>query len=991
MDYRAPFIKAEKTGGTPRLPAAIWPLAFVAVLLAPIVVAGPCCGQWCLALLYSVVGSLALLAICVASLFSARLARTLPVLTQPLTRLALLVAGTTVLIAPVVMHSGLHPDDGAQGGLETSILITLLDAVYAAIKTIGLDMSLEEWIGGTRMPSDLPVWVAYFHAMLLIAYAVGSPLAAVFAAFDAVVNGVSGARIRFWSWRKSCSSTSSEIYVFHELDENGATLARDIIHTRKNGLPLIIFANVGDMEASRDDTLMEGLQDYAHGKAFLLFTSLPAEIVPTKLSKCAVDKCTIRYFVISENSITNIQTALQLWDFVFTLLWNKTWDIYGRLNGAQAGDHAQSCAQIVKAILWGAKNNEGKGKDPKSEPAIVSAAFDEVVELGTRMSIHCLYAHPDDGAILDNLANRSVDDIVSHIEETARSQELVDGIRGLAGCLRSLVEIRLLSQTQIAIYDLFERHPLYEPLDPIDLVARLEGDGEDGRGRKSMPVLSRQLLTVLILGCGTYGMEALKAAFWLGRFAGTQLKIVVVEQADVRAKMERLYVECPGLMTERVYEENLDGPRNGKWSITDRGNTATVRFCEMDVFGLGMQDLVAGRPVSAMWYTIDGGEPSIREDVVPLVSDDDHLYCVVCLNDDGTGLNAALDLQRSLTLRKLRATDVHPSSVAAREGDRVPIALRVRSEETLSSGQVGKHGLQSTLWGLGFKLRPFGSLSSIFTYELIAQDALEERALQTNAAYSKAHYEYPSYDEGRMGYYGLPEVHRLSNRASVLCIPNRLWMLGLNDEHVDVVAYQRALTLGEDSEGDEIFRKALVLPKIVDGKTVVPSGDWKLAPADDELFRRRWPLLAYVGDLEHVRWTAFYRSLGWRDIISAMDSTNADLLRLGTEGDPLVVSHFSEIERIGKAIELKGGRQHVDLKLHYYLCDSIDELGLRGVDRGDHPFAYDRIIVWLSADIMNCTVCQKPDEQSACARRCPAARRWHALAGRYSISRRTRS
>lgn len=112
-------------------------------------------------------------------------------------------------------------------------------------------------------------------------------MAAVFAAFDAVMSGLSDLRIAYLSLRESLGSKEKEIYVFHELDEHGYTLARDILRRRKKELPLLIFANVGDAEANRDETLMEDLMDYAKGKGYMVFTSLPAESVPFKLARRA--------------------------------------------------------------------------------------------------------------------------------------------------------------------------------------------------------------------------------------------------------------------------------------------------------------------------------------------------------------------------------------------------------------------------------------------------------------------------------------------------------------------------------------------------------------------------------------------------------------------------------------------------------------------------------------------------------------------------------
>ena len=112
---------------------------------------------------------------------------------------------------------------------------------------------------------------------------------------------------------------------------------------------------------------------------------------------------------------------------------------------------------------------------------------------------------------------------------------------------------------------------------------------------------------------------------------------------------------------------------------------------------------------------------------------------------------------------------------------------------------------------------------------------------------------------------------------------------------------------------------------------------------------------AYVADLEHVRWCAFYRSLGWRDTLSLLSTGYEDLTKEGLESEQ-VESTKDQLEAIRSRIDLRSGTQHLDLRVHYYLCDNIDELGQRGKDCGKHPFHYDRMILWYCVDILNCQV-----------------------------------
>ena len=142
------------------------------------------------------------------------------------------------------------------------------------------DLSPSYWIEDAQTLGVLSNILLSVHAILFFLYAIACPLAAVSAAVDALVNDISDLRIRFWSWRKTFAGTTGEIYVFHELEEHGTALVRNLIETRKEKMPLIIFANVGDAEASRDDTLMEEILDQARGYANVLTPRFPRRSFP---------------------------------------------------------------------------------------------------------------------------------------------------------------------------------------------------------------------------------------------------------------------------------------------------------------------------------------------------------------------------------------------------------------------------------------------------------------------------------------------------------------------------------------------------------------------------------------------------------------------------------------------------------------------------------------------------------------------------------------
>ncbi|MDO4796723.1 MAG: hypothetical protein Q4A01_01750 [Coriobacteriales bacterium] len=844
MTRNAPFTVSEQNdpGYSIKLCAPL----FVVVILTPIVVCGVVLGQWTLSLLCSIIAACVVLWVCVRSIISIRFVQRFPFIAEPLMRLFILMLGLLLLMSPIALYAGMHP--GAMAHVDDgSWLVSFSSSIFSVIQSVGLSMSPSNWIDDARSLGVLSNVLLLTHAFLIILYAIACPLAAVFAALDAVFNGISDLRIKFWSWRKSYGSVMGEIYVFHELDEHGAALARSIIKTRKECLPLIVFANVGDLEASRDETLMEDLQDQARGKANLIYTSLPAESVPRKLSKRALETCALRFFAVSQNSTTNLITCGMLWDLMFERLWDETWRIWRIAYAKESrdlgpGDYGELCRAIAAALHACAMGSAGDaaayarlGLEPK--------VFDSILRMGDRLGIHCLYTRPKDAALIDSIVGHNIETIEKRLSKPCQvyCDQIMDGVVELATCLRELIDTHALFQTELAVENLFASHPLYEVLDPIDL------SHSDADGQLGSPALEEQQLTVLILGCGAFGTEVLKAASWLGRLAGTQLKIVVVDKSQVRQKMESLFLACPELMTEQSYSEDLDGPRKGKWSVAKRHGTPTVRFCEMDVLSTEMHMLLQGQAVRTMWYTQDA-VPAIAESFEPVLSENDHLYCLVCLQNDDSGLSAALELQRSLAVRKMRAwrENDEDAPVAGRRDDRVTIAVHLREEYPLVDGAHGKNGLQGGLWEMGFPLCSFGSLANTFTYDSVSNNELKACAVQISALPARSQHEHIPLRRGEMGYQSLPELDKYSHRSAALSIPYKLWMLGLE--------------AGKTSSQE--FHRKLCRP----ANDIVEYVEQDLSTVPDGELRARWPLFSYLADLEHVRWCTFYRSLGWRDV-----------------------------------------------------------------------------------------------------------------------------
>ncbi len=87
-------------------------------------------------------------------------------------------------------------------------------------------------------------------------------------------------------------------------------------------------------------------------------------------------------------------------------------------------------------------------------------------------------------------------------------------------------------------------YPIYQLLTDHPLFARME-ESKDPAVRKKC--------TVLIVGCGYVGMECVKAITWCGQLANTDLKIRVVSD-DAEEKGRGLTKECPELFSTGLYD-----------------------------------------------------------------------------------------------------------------------------------------------------------------------------------------------------------------------------------------------------------------------------------------------------------------------------------------------------------------------------------------------------------------------------------------------------
>lgn len=227
------------------------------------------------------------------------------------------------------------------------------------------------------------------------------------------------------------------------------------------------------------------------------------------------------------------------------------------------------------------------------------------------------------------------------------------------------VRVRLIHETRTMIYHLLDTMPLFL--------------GAVG-----------QKISVLIIGAGRVGREAIKAACWCGQLSDHSLEIDVVD-SDPAAE-SRFWHQCPGLAPDVS------------------GSNCRVQFHCLDIREQTFSELLRLHPEVG--------------------------YVICALGDDSLNLDTAIEIRSfyaGLIGRQNRQT-----------GMALPIINVLVNDPFLSSVSRGlKIGKASQ-----YELSPFGNLAELYTWELLSGAYLEQLALGVHSFYggSREQFEQSEYN-----------------------------------------------------------------------------------------------------------------------------------------------------------------------------------------------------------------------------------------------------
>lgn len=472
------------------------------------------------------------------------------------------------------------------------------------------------------------------------------------------------------------------------------------------------------------------------------------------------------------------------------------------------------------------------------------------------------------------------------------------------------VNLHLVSRTQNEIYNVLDEAPLFRWLAPVDIT------------RDDSTKL--QNLTVLVIGAGDYGMQAARTAYWMGRLPQVKLSIVIVDP-NAHEIVEREAARYPEMLGE----------------IKD--GIPTVRFVEASAPSITLDRLMAGNSVAALHYDLQSKRVACDDSCV-LLPDNAFVYAFVTTGNCSQNLSCSLMLQRQIFNRFVE----HGTPNYMKQ--RPVICPHIESEEILKALRklamtaASSEKEKDPIVGI---MHPFGSRKAFFTYNNLLNNKLEQRAIQLNAVYEMCNYDHAtvSYDasmpdDTARDKFNKNEWNKCSSRASAAYLPSRFWSVGLS-ETIDTLENDYLAKLeGGRSEG--LDNGHLVRQYLLENKK---KGDTLETFANNEAnYRRRIKTICLLGDIEHERWLAYCQAIGMTELGHGTREDERDQRRRAHNVNLLLKGDEPEDKP-------EGTNKSETLMRHAYMTPDNDVLGARGFLLGKDVYAYDRIIVALSARI----------------------------------------
>lgn len=911
---------------------------------------------------------------------------------EPYAILILLFIGCYFTLIPITCKTALNQSlfDKLPDNFVLSCVIQFLDCafsnLYVCIQALVLQNDLPGYFKNLyeSLAGNADIFSVIYNALITI-YLVALPAMLAFVAIDAFADGLKEVLLQLYLKR------SHTVYAFNAPCKNATSLAADIVSRleRENEkkcwlrakIPLLLFSTAD----AEDEAESARVKDIAEGYARVRFTKVPFEEIPAAVfKKFEMDSWgpkarDLHLIAISDDCDRNVRDVIQATDQVV-----KHIELHA------LGSHDNDVSRLVVSE----KDDDGRDTGDYVPAADLSALIEG---LNTHLRLVCLHSNPDDDLVFDSLPQRGpkpeVTACTKHLND--RSDKLYKQsykqLEDFERAIRRNMEVRLLNGPRQEIFKALTDQPLYRVLDEVDL--------------RETATIKHQLLVVIVAGLGDRGIQALRSAYWFARLPGVELRIIGVDQhADDRVRT--LAGKYPAMMAERVpqgypsvYPKGVELGMPYLPDLTsgkDGLPVPTVRLCKMDAMSHDFNRLISGEPTESLAF--DPGDAFQRtgsyvsgdieaRDAEVLVPPNARVYAFTTLGDDELNLSCALQIMR-LTLN--RAVD---NGFVGEP--RLPVICPcIRSDEVLDSVShlMGNGNGEDAAMRTGI-ICPFGSSRTTFTYKTVIDSAFEKSALQLSAAYSTSYklgvdtvgtsslVDYLGNnlisENAAFTEYNRSEVSKLSSRCSTHFIPYRLWMMGYKKE--DINEFKKASEASADmlksdasyremlekerrwfekqglgvllkSEAEctpeEADKRRMALRMLVKGKPRSEHSRDEYT-ADEEEYRKLFPIACAFADMEHARWLANYEALGWTPVMTEDQERYLN----GIE-KILVPAKDMPQTWMGKTTQRKSEKIHrhsymvrsaKDQLDHGYRMeknqeDDRDDLG------GEDPFALDRII-----------------------------------------------
>lgn len=311
---------------------------------------------------------------------------------------------------------------------------------------------------------------------------------------------------------------------------------------------------------------------------------------------------------------------------------------------------------------------------------------------------------------------------------------------------------------------------------------------------------------ILIIGAGNMGTAFLKGALWSGQSNMNQMHIDVFDTKAVAAK-RRLALECPEI-ADNLGTRNPDNPLNEAYD---------VEFHPWNVFSDKFDAFMRDH----------GGEVT---------------YVFVALGDDLLTAQAARRLRELLERSRVTSSKV--------DAAQPPIVAVI--DDTLVSSSVKD---ASSPKGQSYRITTVGSTESLFSYENVFHPKLERWAMNLNAAYwgyfdKEDEKERAETLQGADDSYDEVEYNRISSRAAAIFLKQHLF------------EFCRGVENGMSPTADADVR--MTLPSVQDWTMPLDSPRFsEVLDAYDAYVNSPSTPHEPLQELEHRRWNAFMRTLGY--------------------------------------------------------------------------------------------------------------------------------